>query len=50
VAKFKTDDLCYSTPLISHGRIFCGSGDRHLYVIDLDAMTLLRKIEYGARV
>ena len=50
VEKFKTDDLCYSTPLITHGRVFCGSGDRHLYVIDLEKMTLVKKIDCGARV
>ena len=50
VEKFKTDDLCYSTPLIAHGRVFCGSGDRHLYVIDLDTMTLVKKIDCGARI
>lgn len=50
VEKFKTDDICYTTPLIANGRIFCGSGDRHLYVIDLDAMTLAKKIDCGARV
>jgi outer membrane protein assembly factor BamB len=36
--------------LIAHGRIFCGSGDRHLYIIDLDEMKLIRKIDCGARV
>lgn len=50
VEKFKTDDLCYTTPLIAHGRLFCGSGDRHLYVIDLDNMTLIDRIDCGARV
>ena len=50
VAKFKTDNVCYTTPLITHGRVFCGSGDRHLYVIDLAEMRLLKRLNCGARV
>lgn len=50
VAKFKTGNICYTTPLISHGRVFCGSGDKHLYVIDLDSMALVDKIYCGSRV
>ena len=30
--------------------MFCGSGDRHLYVIDLDRMEIAKKIDVGARV
>lgn len=50
LGEFPTDDVCYTEPLITHGRIFCGSGDRHLYVIDLDQMSVLKKIDCGARV
>jgi outer membrane protein assembly factor BamB len=50
LAAFKTDNICYTTPLVTHGRIFCGSGDRHLHVIDLDTMKLVKKIDYGARI
>jgi outer membrane protein assembly factor BamB len=50
IAEFPTDNICYTQPLITHGRIFCGSGDRHLYVIDLDGMKLIKKIDCGARV
>ena len=50
VAEFKTDNICYTTPLFAHGRLFCGSGDRHLYVIDLDTMSLALKFDAGARV
>ena len=50
VAAFKTADICYTTPLVTHGRIFCGSGDRHLYVIDLAEMRLVARIDCGARV
>lgn len=48
--EWETDDICYTTPLIVGSRLFCGSGDRHLYVIDLDSMTLIKKIPAGARV
>lgn len=50
VTKFKTNNMCYTTPLISHGRVFCGSGDKHLYVVDLDSMSLVDKIYCGSRV
>lgn len=50
VEKFKTDDICYTTPLITQNRLFCGSGDRHLHVIDLDSMTLIDRIDCGARI
>ncbi|MBX9823617.1 MAG: PQQ-binding-like beta-propeller repeat protein [Xanthobacteraceae bacterium] len=50
VAEFETDDICYTTPLFAHGRLFCGSGDKHLYVIDLDSMSLALKFNAGARV
>lgn len=50
VAKFKTGNICYTTPLITHGRVFCGSGDKHLYVIDLDSLSLVDKLYCGSRV
>jgi outer membrane protein assembly factor BamB/orotate phosphoribosyltransferase len=50
LAAFKTADICYTTPLVTHGRIFCGSGDRHLYVIDLAELRLIARIDCGARV
>jgi orotate phosphoribosyltransferase len=46
----KTDNICYTTPLFAHGKLFCGSGDRHLYVIDLDTMSLALKYDARARV
>lgn len=46
----KTGDICYTTPLVTHGRIFAGSGDRHLYIIDADTLELEKKIDCGARV
>jgi outer membrane protein assembly factor BamB len=50
VATFKTADICYTTPLVAHGRIYCGSGDRHLHVIDLETMRPVKRISCGARV
>src|SRR5262245_23472430 len=50
VAEFATDNICYTTPLFARGRLFCGSGDRHLYVVDLDTMSLALKLDCHARV
>jgi outer membrane protein assembly factor BamB len=50
VGEFQTDDICYTTPLIAKGRVFCGSGDRHLYVVDLDTISLALKFDAKARV
>src|SRR5262249_23670906 len=50
VAEFKTGDICYTTPLFAYDKLFCGSGDRHLYVIDLDTMSLALKLYARARV
>ncbi|MDP8996462.1 MAG: PQQ-binding-like beta-propeller repeat protein [Pseudomonadota bacterium] len=45
-----TNDICYTTPLFAGDKLFCGSGDRHLYVIDLNTNQLIRKIEFDARI
>lgn len=45
-----TDDICYTTPLITHGKIFAGSGDRHLYIIDAHSFEVIKKIDCFARV
>lgn len=50
VAEFKTNNICYTTPLFARGKLFCGSGDRHLYVIDLDTMSVALKYDAHARV
>jgi len=50
IAEFETRDICYTTPLFVNGRLFCGSGDRNLYVVDLDTMSLALKFDAGARV
>lgn len=49
-AAIQTNDICYTTPLVTHNRIFCGSGDRHLYVIDADTLELIDKVDCRARV
>jgi outer membrane protein assembly factor BamB len=42
--------LRYTTPLFAGNKLFCGSGDRHLYVINIDRMELIRRIDLHARV
>jgi orotate phosphoribosyltransferase len=49
-AAIETNDICYTTPLITNGKIFAGSGDRHLYVIDANNFKLIEKIDMHARV
>jgi len=48
--EWPTEDICYTTPLFVGNKLFCGSGDRHLYVIDIDEMKLIKKINLYARV
>jgi outer membrane protein assembly factor BamB/orotate phosphoribosyltransferase/threonine dehydrogenase-like Zn-dependent dehydrogenase len=50
VAEFPTGNVCYATPLIVEDRMFCGSGDRHIHVIDLEKMALIKMIDCGARI
>ena len=50
LGRWETDDICYTTPLIHGSRLYCGSGDGNLYVIDLDKMHLERIINVGSRV
>jgi outer membrane protein assembly factor BamB/orotate phosphoribosyltransferase-like protein len=50
VATFRTDGLCYTTPLIVGNFLFCGSSDRGMHVIDLERMLQVRRIDVGARV
>ncbi|WP_022972747.1 PQQ-binding-like beta-propeller repeat protein, partial [Xanthomonas maliensis] len=42
--EWQTEEICYTTPLFAGNKLFCGSGDRHLYVIDVDTMQLIKKI------
>ena len=49
-AAIQTDDICYTTPLITHDKIFAGSGDRHLYIIDADNFEVIKKMDCRARV
>ena len=48
--KWQTGDICYTTPLFVGSKLFCGSGDRHFYVIDLDRMDVIKKIDLKSRV
>jgi outer membrane protein assembly factor BamB/orotate phosphoribosyltransferase len=50
LGEWASGEICYTTPLFVGNRLFCGSGDRHLYVIDLDRMEVTKKIELHARV
>jgi len=50
LGEWPTGEICYTTPLIYQNRLFCGSGDRHFYVIDLDRMELIKKMDMGGRV
>lgn len=45
-----TGEICYTTPLFVGNRLFCGSGDRHLYVIDVERMELIKRIPLRARI
>lgn len=49
-AAIPTDDICYTSALVTHGKIFAGSGDKHMYVIDADTYTLVKKLDCHARV
>jgi outer membrane protein assembly factor BamB len=50
LAAIQTDDICYSTPLLTHGKLFVGSGDKHMYVIDLRTFKVILKHNHNARV
>jgi len=46
----KADFGFYSTPLIYNGKVFISSVDKHLYCIDLEALSLKWKWYAGARI
>lgn len=48
--ELRTDDICYTTPLFHGDRLFCGSGDRRMYVLDLGTGKRVAALECGARV
>lgn len=50
LGEWETGEICYTTPLIVGDRLFCGSGDRNMYVIDLVSMEIIKKIYCRARV
>jgi outer membrane protein assembly factor BamB/adenine/guanine phosphoribosyltransferase-like PRPP-binding protein len=49
-AAIQTDDICYATPLFAGNKVFCGSGDKHLYVIDADDFHLIEKKNFHSRI
>jgi outer membrane protein assembly factor BamB/adenine/guanine phosphoribosyltransferase-like PRPP-binding protein len=49
-AAIQTNDICYTTPLITHDKIFAGSGDRHMYVIDANNYEVIKRMNCNARV
>lgn len=49
-AAIQTNDICYTTALVTHDKIFAGSGDRHLYIIDANTLNLLEKRDCNAKV
>ncbi|MEM9470305.1 MAG: PQQ-binding-like beta-propeller repeat protein, partial [Pseudomonadota bacterium] len=49
-AAIKTNDICYTTALVTHDKIFAGSGDRHLYIIDANTLELIEKQDCYAKV
>jgi len=46
LGEWATNDLCYTTPLFANGKLFCGSGDRHMYVINVETRDTFRQIHY----
>ena len=50
IGTVKTNDICYTSALITHDKIFAGSGDQHMYIIDADSLKLIKKMDCFARV
>jgi outer membrane protein assembly factor BamB len=48
--EWQTGEICYTTPLFVGNRLFCGSGDRHLYVIDIDTLSIVKQFDFHGRV
>jgi outer membrane protein assembly factor BamB len=50
LAEWKTDDICYTTPLILGDKLFCGSADHRLYIADVPRRKLLARLDTGSRI
>ena len=50
IAEFPTGSICYTTPLIHGDRLYCGSADKNLYVVDLNSMSLAARMDMRARI
>lgn len=46
----QTGNAIYTTALINEGRIYCGSTDRNLYVVDLESGSTIASIPVSAKV
>jgi outer membrane protein assembly factor BamB len=46
----ETENICYTTPLFDGQHLFCGSGDRHMYVINVATMQAVKRIDVKSRV
>lgn len=38
--RFETADIVYTTPLFANGKLYFGSADKKVYMVDLDTMTI----------
>ncbi len=50
LGKWMTEDICYTTPLIVGNRLYCGSADGNLYVVNVELMEIESVIRIGSRV
>jgi len=48
--EIETSDICYTTPLIYENFLFCGSGDKFLYIINIEKQELEKKIPTKGRI
>jgi outer membrane protein assembly factor BamB/orotate phosphoribosyltransferase len=50
IKKWKTEGNCNSTPLLTETHLWCGSGDDHLYIINLETLEIERKINLKKKI
>ena len=46
----QTNDICYTTALVTHGKIFAGSADKNFYIIDAETCEVIKEIECFSKV
>lgn len=49
-AAIQTNDICYTSALVTHNKIFAGSGDRYMYIIDANTLELIDKQDCRSKV